>query len=444
MAGKIESDHRNAFKVLLHLDALRGTDSTGIACVEKGKDPSVDILKTASHPYDLMDHNRFDKIVIRPNRVMIGHNRYATHGKVITRNAHPFHVGKIVGVHNGVINNKWNFDNGNQFDVDSLALFNHIDQKGLKDAIDRAKGGWSLVWWNTEEETLNFLRNEERPMFIGVTEDGQTIMWASERWMLEVAASRNKIKFKEVNSTDINKHIKLPIEIDGKFGESAEEEVKSSPAAPFQPFRQHGSGINPQAVGQAISQRTQAATQNGGVGSNVTRFPTIPYTGQKGRLLRATTLVNAIGGATYLICNDLELNVLGTIRLYVNKKDNPEQMRGKVFRADISGTADYESAGGLVYKVIHSTVDFNWNRKQEQQEEQQEEQEKPEHILGPRGVYLSRSAWEKYYGRCSLCDSDIDPDENHHRFLVNGEVICGSCADDPQVMQYLPAFETRH
>ncbi len=88
-AGILDFASEKAFRNLLILDSLRGEDSTGIASVKKNSE-DVTVVKAVGDPFRLFETRRFDKVMAQGNRVLIGHNRYATTGSVSASNAHPF------------------------------------------------------------------------------------------------------------------------------------------------------------------------------------------------------------------------------------------------------------------------------------------------------------------------------------------------------------------
>lgn len=191
-AGSIAGPGENAFKDMLLFDYLRGEDSTGVAFVTR--DGEVDVVKGAVDPITLMDTGRFTDRMRKKNVVLIGHNRAATTGKVVKRNAHPFEFDNLVGVHNGTLRNKYHIPGNTQFDTDSEALYNYINEFGVEAAINIVKGAYALVWYDKKEDTICLLRNDERPLFLAQSKDRKQLYWASEAWMMVVATSRRKIE----------------------------------------------------------------------------------------------------------------------------------------------------------------------------------------------------------------------------------------------------------
>jgi len=174
VAGEVNITAEKAFRNLLILDSLRGEDSTGIASIKK-VDGNVLVAKALGDPFQLFDTKVFDRAVRGTSKAILGHNRYATTGAVTARNAHPFEFNSLVGVHNGTLTNKWSLEDHKDFSVDSENLYHHIEKKGLRNAMDVANGAWALVWWDKIEETLNFLRNKERPLFFCYNESNTSL-----------------------------------------------------------------------------------------------------------------------------------------------------------------------------------------------------------------------------------------------------------------------------
>jgi predicted glutamine amidotransferase len=196
VAGKLEFADERLMRQLLVLDYWRGMDSTGLAAVRM--DNNVHIAKIASHPLDLFDTKSYDKAAVgSSSKAFIGHNRAATKGKVSAANAHPFQYDHIVGAHNGTLSGQSHKDLedacGEIFDVDSQAIFACIAKIGLAETVKLLQGAWALTYVNLEDNSLNFLRNDQRPLWYAISSDYTKVFWASEYEMIDHAC-RMQIK----------------------------------------------------------------------------------------------------------------------------------------------------------------------------------------------------------------------------------------------------------
>lgn len=193
IAGNLEYHDEQFMKRLMLFDYPRGMHSTGFAAI-RDQDSSFHIAKMASHPIDLFDTKAFDKAMNAfQSKVFIGHNRYATLGAVNSANAHPFAHGDIVGAHNGTLEKNSYADLeelvGGYFGTDSEAIIAAINMYGVKEVIPMLEGAWALVWYNREDDTLNFIRNSERTLYYAFNKDCDKIVWASEFAIMRAAES---------------------------------------------------------------------------------------------------------------------------------------------------------------------------------------------------------------------------------------------------------------
>lgn len=173
---------------MLVLGSVRGPDSTGVAMIDI-KLGDVDIVKSVGSPYDLFELKSFDSVVtMYGNNIFMGHCRKATRGDIIKSNAHPFHHGNIVGVHNGTLIRQ---PGTKRFGTDSESIFHSMDYRGVKETVESMDGAWALVWYDEDTEELNFLRNDQRSLWYAYSADMTKIYWASEYWMIMVAVERD-------------------------------------------------------------------------------------------------------------------------------------------------------------------------------------------------------------------------------------------------------------
>lgn len=211
VVGHLDSTHERMFKFMLQLDTLRGSDSTGMLQVSVNKQYSI--LKAVGTPWDLAGLKKHDTFYAGFHHLLLGHNRSATRGSVTYHNAHPFECGDIIGAHNGTITSTYNLDGHNKFDVDSQVVFNHMDINGPEDTVNKINGAFALTWYNNFEKTFNMVRNGERTLHYVVFNNGKTLAYASEPWMIIVAALKVNINIdiKDIISLPIAEHIEVPL-----------------------------------------------------------------------------------------------------------------------------------------------------------------------------------------------------------------------------------------
>lgn len=203
---------RQVFRDLLDVCQVRGRDSTGVINVNKQQ--SYGYFKSVGPPTYMFDRRGYSETIeTGTHAALIGHCRHKTSGAVSVANAHPFDFEDegIIGVHNGTLRNYHHLDGHTYQKVDSEVLYGHLAKNGPEETFNKIEGAWACVWWNDKEETLNFIRNEERPLWFCWSEDRRKMFWASEIWMLEVAERRVKM-WKGPKGDYKGKYIELPVD----------------------------------------------------------------------------------------------------------------------------------------------------------------------------------------------------------------------------------------
>ena len=199
--GGIFKKEVSAFHDLLVVDSLRGPHSTGVYVV-RGQDDYL--VKKALLPHELMHFPQYKQAFEKYPDAVIGHNRWATVGDVNARNAHPFDVGDVVGVHNGTLVNWKKFKDSKDFDVDSECLIHNIAQDGIDEVWGKLEGAATVMWWDKKTKLLNVIRNKERPMFFSKVKGSNVVLFASEHWMLLSCGGRNGVELEGLSELPVD------------------------------------------------------------------------------------------------------------------------------------------------------------------------------------------------------------------------------------------------
>lgn len=219
MAGEISFKEEKVFKDLLLLDVIRGKHSTGIASLYKlGNEFKTGVFKDKLNAVDYMDLKGFSDLMAKKHHILLGHNRLATKGAIIQENAHPFEFSNIIGAHNGSLISQYSLFEQEKYAVDSQALYSELNQNGVSSLWGKLNGAAALTWIDKRTNTVNFLRNKERPLWFTTTNKGKTLIWASEFWMLHVACGRQGIDLDAApREVQIDTHYEFTLP-DGKDG----------------------------------------------------------------------------------------------------------------------------------------------------------------------------------------------------------------------------------
>jgi glucosamine--fructose-6-phosphate aminotransferase (isomerizing) len=169
-------------KALSRLE-YRGYDSAGISTIFGGM---VLTRKDVGRVAEINARLRMDEL---PGNIGIAHTRWATHGAPSQANAHPHQdcSGKIVVVHNGVIENfmslkKEMVDAGHLFaSKTDTEVITHLVEEYLKKssdlleafmrALQRLEGSYAIVALNADSPDTLLAARKESPLVIGVGSD---------------------------------------------------------------------------------------------------------------------------------------------------------------------------------------------------------------------------------------------------------------------------------
>lgn len=405
-------------------DVLRGFDSTGVIV---GDDKDFGYYKKAVNSLDFLDMKAAAKLVnsnsINRPAFAIGHNRAATVGKINSANAHPFHHGDIVGVHNGTLRRFSKLDKSRDFDTDSEALFYNISEHGAKESLSNVDGAYALIWYDDAEGTVNIIRNDERPLTFAKVKDEDTVLWASESGMLKWLTERNGIKVEKYFSPKENMHCKFHLNSKevAQF-EYNKLEVEDRYPAPVQQNWQGGYGGYQQGR-QAVASNTPATSESTAI-QNIKIDKEKPYDVWASEFEPYTTTAD-----------------YGQVICYMTEAPFLEVRIRAVTR---SMYKDYYDSRAFTIKVneVHCPNGNFWEayaigNKYAPTSKVPVIAEKEEEFVGPTGEIIPKSEMDRLTkDGCMLCRNGISHVEYDYVDWISNQPVCPDCvARDPSYLE---------
>jgi hypothetical protein len=230
---------------LLFIDTLRGGDGTGVACIPRNSENPVEVYKKPIPGYDFVDTALYYRAVsgMAATAGIIGHNRAATKGVISAKTSHPFQHGTITLAHNGTLFTMYGLEGTST--VDSERITQTVATRGAAETLPELDGSYALVWHDSADNTINFARNKERPLYLAFSKNKDILYWASEPWMINVAVGRNSLSLEAAGPWEINPGEWHKIQL----GKPNFEEWQTIPFVVKEWGKGHGTGKNGQNQG---------------------------------------------------------------------------------------------------------------------------------------------------------------------------------------------------
>lgn len=415
--GAISKKEKDAFKLMLHLDIIRGPHSTGVASVTTNG--GWELVKKKGTAWDLFDSKQYDDVMRPTSYALIGHNRYATKGKINAINAHPFEFEDVVGAHNGTITGQWRLPDNAEFEVDSENIFHSIQNQGLEDTLAILDGAYALTYWDKRTDDLVLVRNDKRELSYCYSEDGKTVFWASEQWMLYVALSRNGIKHGEVMEV-VADHI-YRFSFPTKYVKDGEEVTVS--IQKFKPFQTPVTTKSHNPYYQGKGQTPKLEDKSKGDAAKMPRLgETVEFT-----IDGISTTKFSQDYLSGSVIDDPSIEV----RIFVPKDSKlwQELLAEKddsVFKGKVASVAVDLSAVNINYAMI---------------EQVEEEEEEVDTILGYDNKLLTDQQFlEKTEKGCAWCSGPVGLSQaGSVHWLSSNEYVCSECLETKAVQEFIQA-----
>lgn len=465
--GSFEMDY---FERALICDTFRGYHSTGAFVGYKDPDDAAPIVvyhKQIGEGWNFVESDEWKNIrhVERKSfptattntkyypTFAVGHNRHATMGAKTAENAHPFQHGDVTLVHNGTMDDVFLLVDNQKFTVDSENICYAINKQGIAETIKQMDGAYTLIWHDARDNTLNILRNEERPFHLVETSTGDWL-GASEEDMLLWLYGRNKYNIVNKYVPAMKRHFECEVGVqyvfdvaNGNF--ALKEEIKHE-LPTFLPRRSYGYGYG---YGYDYSY--------GGYGYSSTSRPTTNLE-DKREEKKTTTPSHSFKKVDDIIQNDAGLkhlqkgSVVNFLAFQYNGYPNNKEGRGKLtgmienhehyveVHAHYFAEEDFIDMGyffgviksafndnGVVTLIVDEVSLEDPRLKEAEASDDAEEAEAEEVKQAADGVCYTQAEWEKSSASdCGWCSNKIPFAAIGSASVFMESFICCDCYDE--------------
>ena len=435
ISGANTKRYEDIFYQGLILDTIRGKHSTGAAIVQdcdamyhKNAIPGSDFVETSQF------HNMIRNTALNKPVSMLGHNRSATMGKVNKANSHPFEIDNILGMHNGTLRKTGKLDSI-KFDTDSEALFNHIQKHGVNDALNKAEGAYCLVWFDSQENKVFFVRNNERPLFFAKEKDTDTLFYGSEAEMLWWLCNRNNVNIEstyqietetlytfDLGAKQVSKPYVHKMRVESEYPAYPQEYWGYGNTHDTYNTGQHNKGKNNKNKSFNSTEELKKMGFKKDDKIKVAVFDHKPYTNHTDKGKVEAFMVNSPWTSVTIhgVSEDLFIDIPDVVDVYINSlvELNGDKSllcslpQGYDDVQDITSRGiNYANSGGPSQKKLNG----------------------PEFYKGPDGIYVTKDEVElrvlESHG-CGMCGDDI-PEEDYDNLEWHGNTpICPFCVEE--------------
>lgn len=170
---------RNVLLRLLLRNQARGSDSTGI--VRVGDDGNWSIRKSAIPAFHFVFQDKVRKLATldENHRIVMAHTRNATTGDVNKKNSHPFDVGSLVGIHNGVIRFCEKLNPPLALEVDSHQFFWGLANYTMNHVVETVSGSIAAAFVRKNKPTTLCFIKISNPIEVIYSEEYGILFFSS-------------------------------------------------------------------------------------------------------------------------------------------------------------------------------------------------------------------------------------------------------------------------